>query len=225
MSSNTTMEQADNKVAPIDAGAHATTDAATNAPVDANTQARTALSGAAFSNPQDFLKVLKTDMNQISPDGYDEITPEKLNYFADKAADPQEKAAAQIALAHYPDLLEMTKLPIGDNKIYPGAADQLLNYEHGKTTQDIVFTEAFESEKTLGLAGGSAALIAASGPVSGFATPFAGAVLAAGGVAAAVGAVDSAYQQYTTPGYIRSLAKNDVATLASWNEINARPAT
>ena len=67
----------------------------------------TVLSQTAFSNPQDFLKVIKKDFDRIAKAGSKQITKNDLELYSEHGADIEGRSAAAIAVKHYDQLQQM----------------------------------------------------------------------------------------------------------------------
>jgi hypothetical protein len=104
------------------------------------------LSQSAFSNPQDFLQVLKKDFAQIAKSDPDKISKDDLVQYSEHGADPQGRLAAAIAAAHYdqfqamsPDLWKgkgITKKKLDDDlQLVSGDTQKLQADESSQNTE------------------------------------------------------------------------------------------
>jgi hypothetical protein len=178
------------------------------------------LSRQVFANPQDFLNTLNKDLHAYEgATGSGSMSQQNLIDFSkDTIYDSHMRAAAGVAADHYPELVDMTKVPMRDSGLNTDAAQRLLNYSKGTSGWDIAESEVFAG---LGVLGG-ASLVAASevaAAISGEITPPALAFHGLAAASAGMGAY-SAYTMVEAPGIIQNEAANDPKILAGWKEIN-----
>jgi hypothetical protein len=179
------------------------------------------LSQEAFSDPRTFLKTLSSDLYKIEPEAVISVSKQQLLDFAANPADtPSEKAAANIAANHYDELAGMSHLPVEDDGLFNDSANTILDLSKGDTGWAIAGSEfAYGSVLIVGsaLAGIGGVIAAGTAEVPPIAIA-GGALAVAGGSLAAFSARD----MWNTPGTIKALGVQDKATLSTWKEINSQ---
>jgi hypothetical protein len=183
------------------------------------------LSSQVFSNPQEFLQVLKADFPKIasSENGHMPVlTKNDLIIYAQSGDDPRGRAAAHIALDHFDDLYKMSTDWAHGEKIPAISANDLdfdISLSQGKTTKEKV-----EDALTFGFATlvgfGSAAGLGYASVESMAESPLEGIALGTCALMGAAVGVQFTAALFQEPAHLNDLAKRDRAELASWKEIN-----
>jgi hypothetical protein len=187
----------------------------------------THLSSNAFSNPQEFLKVLQRDADKINPTG--SISRSDLITYSQVGSDAQGRIAAEIAAKHFDDFSAMSNYPNGasperneSNQITVSKDDLKTDLElsQGQTHRIIAKAELEDAAETaLGVGfilsvGGLGAVSSVSDPP--FFIPFTIAAVTAGiGLTA-----PPAHRLMQDSALIKEYATADQHKLGSWPEIN-----
>jgi hypothetical protein len=179
------------------------------------------LSQEAFSDPRTFLKTLSSDLYKIEPAAVISVSKQQLLDFAANPADtPSEKAAANIAANHYDELAGMSHLPLMDDGLFNDSAKTILDLSKGDSGWSIA-----DAEFAYGAGLFSGSFLAGIGGVVAVGSVEVPPIAIAGGAAAVAGgslAALSARAMWNAPSTINALGKQDKATLSTWKEINSQ---
>jgi hypothetical protein len=180
----------------------------------------TALSAQAFANPADFLQVLKNDYYGIAQTDPNNIYKSDLIAYSENGSDPQGRAAAKIAAAHYDDLqafannaLKQTPGPLGGISANDLQTD--IDLMHGNVQSSLASTDFVDAGKIV--MGTLATGVATAGAISTFVEcPPLGTLL--GGTALIAGAVafQGAKDAYTASGRLKAQSTTDQQVVNSW---------
>jgi len=192
-------------------------------PQDSASSPAEQLSNYVFSNPQEFLQALKTDINHTNLHGGD-LTASDLLDTANLMADPKLKAAAVIAAQHFGDLEKMTQNYdlFGDHPLQGSFVDTLSNAYKGDLSKQIQRYEFGQgvmgaTAVVASAAMGAVAVITAV-DTAGLGAYFSGS--AAVGFASV--AADSVYNMIRVPGMLRADAQKDEQQVFSWSKFNSQ---
>jgi hypothetical protein len=91
----------------------------------------TQVSQTVFSNPKEFLQVLKDDFNSIAKSGASEFTKDDLQLYSEHGTDEKGRAAAAIAVKHYDQLQRIASGSASANPIKKDDLDEDIKYVTG----------------------------------------------------------------------------------------------
>ena len=89
------------------------------------------VSQVVFSNPQEFLQVIKADFARIEKAGAKQITKDDLQLYSQNGSDVKGRAAAAIAVKHYEQLQGIAHGSAAGSPIAEGDIDRDIDYVTG----------------------------------------------------------------------------------------------
>jgi hypothetical protein len=119
------------------------------------------VSQVLFSDPKEFLQVLKKDFNRIKKSGATVITKDDLQLYSENGIDAEGRAAASIAVKHYDQLQGIAYGSKAGTPIAEGDISRDIDYVTGNT--DGIISEKNESSDKLALSATSMALMCLRG--------------------------------------------------------------